>query len=162
MVRGGPWGESRYTWSFITLHCFKEIFYNTKILIWKITNSYTTNLTTKILFFYIWVIFLHLCLCTMCVSVTHRAQKRVWQPLRLKLQLWTAMEVPRTKPRSSGTAASALNCCAITPAPTKVLLIKYLHYDHEVVQRNVLSLIIKTQLYINSIKRNRKLSCIVW
>lgn len=141
-------GESRHTWSFITLYFYGNI-YNTKILVWKITNSYTTNSITKI------IIFLHTgdfstCVCLYCVCLYHRALKRVRQPLRLEWQLWTATEVPRTKPRSSGTAASTPNCCAITPAPAKVFLIKYLHYDHRVVQRNVLNLIIKTQLYIST------------
>lgn len=40
-----------------------------------------------------YVLFLHVCVCTMCVSDAHRGHKRVSEPLELELQMVVSFQV---------------------------------------------------------------------
>lgn len=52
----------------------------------------------KFLFIHIWVLCLHLCLCTMCMSATYRGSKKVLDPLDLELQMTVNCQESNLKP----------------------------------------------------------------
>lgn len=69
---------------------------------------------------------LHTCISVLCVSCACRGQERHQIPWNWwGRQLWVAVKVLGTQPRSSGGAASALRCWDISPA-SWLALCKYL------------------------------------